>query len=206
MKKAFPWLRKKADPEGYGKVVVKGEKVVLREKRLEDVPDDFAWRTDEELSRLDATRPLNMSYEEFFRYSRDEIAYENLASKRLAIDTLHGRHIGNCMYYDIDPKRSQAELGIMIGDRSYWSRGYGTDAVDACLAHIFAATSLDRVYLHTLDWNERARRSFAKSGLREVKSVHRSGMDFVLMEVRRPDWDLRNCLPEGGAASVSLLP
>ena len=201
MKKAFPWLRKKADPEGHGKVVIRGEKVVLREKRLEDVADDFAWRTDEELARLDATRPLNMSYDAFLRYSREELTYENPASKRLAIDTLDGRHIGNCMYYDIDQKRSQAELGIMIGDRSYWSRGFGTDAVDAFLTHIFTATSLDRVYLHTLDWNERARRSFAKSGFRDVKNVHRSGMDFVLMELHRPDWDMRSRLSQDGASA-----
>ena len=201
MKKAFPWLRKKADPQAQGKVVVKGKRVVLREKRLEDARDDLAWRTDDELARLDATRPLDMSYDAFLRYSRDELTYDNPISKRLAIDTLDGRHIGNCMFYDIDQKRSQAELGIMIGDRNYWSRGFGTDAIDAFLRHIFTTTSLNRVYLHTLDWNDRAKRSFAKSGFREVKNVHRSGMDFVLMEVLRPDWDLRSGLSPDGASS-----
>jgi RimJ/RimL family protein N-acetyltransferase len=175
----------------HGRVVTRGEKVVLREKRREDAADDYAWRTDEELARLDATRPVRMSYDQFVRYSIEEIMYSSSSSKRLAIDTFDGRHIGNCMYYDIDLRRGQAELGIMIGDRDYWDAGYGTDSVDVLLAHIFGSTPLKRVYLHTLDWNQRARRSFAKSGFQEMKNVRRSGMDFVRMEVTRHDWERR---------------
>ena len=169
-------------------MLVEGKKVVLRDKRIEDVADDYAWRSDEELARLDATRPLNMSYDDFLTYSREEISLPNPRSKRLGIDTLDGRHIGNCMYYDIDLRKGEAELGIMI-DRKYWSKGYGTDSVLTVLGHIFTTLPLTRVYLHTLEWNHRARRSFAKAGLREVKKVRRSGNEFILMEILRADWE-----------------
>ncbi len=192
LKKAFPWLRHDGPGPGEnGKTVVTGEKVALREKRLEDARDDYAWRTDEELSRLDATRPITMSYSAFLRYAKDELTYANPSSKRLAIDALDGRHIGNCMYYDISLKRGEVELGIMIGDRGYWSQGYGTDSVETLLTHIFTATPLDRVYLHTLDWNLRARKSFAKAGFRELKDVRRGGLDFILMEILRAEWEER---------------
>ena len=154
--------------------------------------DDYAWRTDEELSRLDATQPLRMSFSEFARFSREEILFQSPASKRLAIDTVDGLHIGNCMYYDIDLRRGEAELGIMIGKRDYWGLGYGTDSVNSLLGHIFTTTNLDRVYLHTLDWNLRAQRAFAKSGFREVKRVRRSGLDFLLMDIRREHWESRS--------------
>lgn len=190
MKKAFPWLRTRPEPYEDGTVVCRGDKVVIRLKRLEDAPDDFAWRTDEELARLDATRPIRMLYEDFLKFSKDELLYSAGTSRRLAIDTLDGRHIGNCMYYDIDTRRGRAELGIMIGDRDYWGKGYGTDSVNALLAHVFSTTALDLIYLHTLEWNQRARRSFAKSGLREIKKVRRGGLDFVLMEIDRPGWEL----------------
>jgi len=194
LKRAFPWSREKGSPDRIPlaeKVYVKGEKTVLREKRVEDAPGDYSWRTDEELARLDATRPLNMSYEDFLRYSKEEISFVSPLSKRLAIDTLDGKHIGNCMYYDIDVKGGEAELGVMIGDRDYWGKGYGTDSVASLLGYIFTATSLDRVYLHTLDWNERAQRSFSKTGFREVKRVRRSGQNFIRMEVLRSDWEAR---------------
>ena len=192
MKKALPWLRNRREPELASRVEIRGRKVVIREKRIEDVADDYAWRTDEELSRLDATQPLRMSLSDFARFSREEIVYNTPASKRLAIDTLDGLHIGNCMYYDIDLRRGEAELGIMIGNRDYWDMGYGTDSVDTLLDHIFTTTDLDRVYLHTLDWNLRAQRAFTKSGFREVKKVRRSGLDFLLMDINRQDWEGRD--------------
>ncbi len=171
------------------RVFIRGQKVVLREKRIEDAPDDFAWRTDEELAELDATRPLNMTYDDFLRYARTEIDDPGPRSKRLAIDTLDGRHIGNFMYYDLDLRRGEAELGIMIGDRDYWGKGYGSDALRAVQDYIFTQTTLTRVYLHTLEWNERARRSFTKAGMRDVKTVRRSGMKFVRMEMLRHEWE-----------------
>ncbi len=173
------------------RTVVRGERVILRGKRIEDAADDYAWRSDEELSCLDATRPLDMSYGDFLRFSREEQAYPSPISRRFAIDTLEGRHIGNCMYYDIDLRRGEAELGIMIGDREYWGQGYGSDSVSCLLDHIFTATPLTRIYLHTLDWNHRARRAFAKSGFHEKKRVRRGGKDFILMEVLRSEWESR---------------
>ena len=170
-------------------MLITGEKVVLREKTVEDAPDDYAWRTDQDLARLDATRPLNMGHDDFLSYSREELNFPSPRSQRFAIDTLDGKHIGNCMCYDIDLRRGEAELGIMIGDQAYWGKGYGTDSVDCLLRHIFTEMPIDRVYLHTLDWNHRAKSSFAKAGFREVKNVRRSGLDFVLMEVLRTDWE-----------------
>ena len=31
------------------------------------------------------------------------------------------------MYYNVDYHRKEAEIGVTIGLREYWSRGYGTD-------------------------------------------------------------------------------
>jgi RimJ/RimL family protein N-acetyltransferase len=193
LKKAFPWLYDDSQqPVEEGRVIATGEKVILREKSLSDVGDDYAWRTDEELSRLDATRPVTMSYDAFMRYSQEEMQFTSPSSKRLAIDTHDGIHIGNCMYYDINYRRSETELGIMIGDRRYWGKGYGTDAVRTLLNHIFTTTDLNRVYLHTLEWNDRARYSFTKAGFGEMRSVFRSGLDFMKMEISHDDWEALN--------------
>lgn len=195
MKRAFPWLYSdSSQPIEEGRLVITGEKVVLREKSVGDASDDYTWRTDDELSRLDATRPITMPYDAFLRYSREETQYSSLASKRLAIDTLDGVHIGNCMYYDINHSRGEAELGIMIGDRRYWGEGYGTDAVKTLLTFIFTTTDLSRVYLHTLKWNDRARQSFIKAGFQEIGEVFRSGFDFIKMEVRRDHWAAPNSI------------
>ena len=60
-KRAFPWSRGRQQVES-APPVIRGKKVVLREKRVEDAADDYSWRVDEELCRLDATTRLRMSY------------------------------------------------------------------------------------------------------------------------------------------------
>jgi RimJ/RimL family protein N-acetyltransferase len=167
---------------------LRGRKVILREKQLTDAPNDYRWRTNPELARLDATLPIRMSFEKYRELFEDELLNPSARVLRLAVETLQGKHIGNCMYYDADFIKSEAELGILIGDTDYWDQGYGTDAVDMMLRHIFTSTPLRRIYLHTLDWNQRAQLSFAKSGFASVRNVRRSGYNFVLMETSREEW------------------
>ena len=186
-RRVFPWSRD--ENKELPLVNEEGEKVRVREKRVEDIQNEYSWRVDPELSRLDATKPMTMSYEDFFRYSKEEMQFPNYRSKRLAVETLEGVHIGNIMYYDLNMQNRQAELGIMIGDKDYWNSGYGTDTVNTLLRHLFTILELDRVYLHTLSWNYRAQASFAKSGFKLVRNVKRGGQDFILMEVLRSDWD-----------------
>ena len=170
-------------------VFVKGEKIVLREKCIEDAQNDYEWRTDQELATLDGTRPLEMPYKDYVTYAKEDLVFSMTQSKRLAIDTHDGKHIGNCMYYDIDIKQGEAEIGIMIGERSYWAKEYGADSLRTLLNHIFLTTTLTRLYLHTLEWNHRARRCFIKAGFIEIKKVRRNSKDFILMEIWRADWD-----------------
>ena len=186
-RKAFPWSKdeRKELPE----VNIEGKLIRIREKRVEDIPDEYAWRVDEELSRLDATRPLTMSYDDFLKYSKEEMQFPNFRSKRLAVETIEGVHIGNVMYYDLNMRNAETELGIMIGNKEYWGKGYGTDIVKTLLKHLFEDLKLVRVYLHTLAWNYRAQSSFSKSGFREIRAVRRGGQDFLLMEVNRNSWE-----------------
>ena len=171
-----------------------GDLVHIREKEIEDIADEYSWRTDEELSRLDATRPLTMSYDDFFRYSKEEMKFPNYKSKKLALDTKDNIHIGNVMYYDYSISNKQTELGIMIGDKNYWGKGYGTEAVQLLLEYLFSVLNLKRVYLHTLSWNYRAQASFIRAGFNVVRSVRRGGHDFILMEVIESDWGKSNTL------------
>tara|TARA_A100001037_G_scaffold285874_1_gene293711 strand:- start:60160 stop:60732 length:573 start_codon:yes stop_codon:yes gene_type:complete len=186
LQKGFPWLKKEEQlPTKHKKIFLRGDLVVLRDKTLEDISNDYRWRSDRDLASLDATHPLRMSYEEFYSYERDELIYENPTSKRFSIDTLNGVHIGNCMYYGLDWKKQEVEVGILIGDEKYLSKGYGTDAMNILIKHVFDTKELNRIYLHTLDWNTRARKAFSKSGLQEIDTISRNGMKFILMEVFR---------------------
>ena len=169
-------------------VELRGARIILRGKRIEDAEQDYIWRSDHELASLDAAFPLTMSYDRFLKLAEDQMRYPTPGSHHFATETLDGKFIGNCMYYDLDSVKMQAELGIVIGDRDYWSNSYGYDAVTTLLDHCFNEKKLERVYLHTLEWNKRAQRCFEKCGFVQVRPVRRMSHDFILMEVFREDW------------------
>lgn len=162
--------------------VARGERIVLRTKRLSDASDDFGWRTDPELARFDAARPFAASFEDYLALYRDELTYPSPYRRSFAVEDLDGRHIGNVMYYNIDATRREAEIGITIGERSYWGKGYGTDAVDTLARHILTVMGFRRVHLKTLDWNARAHRAFEKAGFHRIGRSRRGGNSFIVME------------------------
>jgi RimJ/RimL family protein N-acetyltransferase len=166
-----------------------GEKVRLRPKRLEDALNDYNWRRDPELARLDAVTPLAISFEEYLVSHVQELDYTPYRERRFAIETLDdNKHIGNCLYFNIDKVRKEAELGIMIGDRDYWDKGYGADAVITLLNHIFQETNLERIRLKTLRWNIRAQKCFEKCGFVRCGQLISGVHNFVIMELRRNQW------------------
>ena len=168
--------------------MLKGNKVVLREKRLEDAKNDYKWKTDGELTRLDATSPLNVTFSEYLSGYAEELRYPILMHRRFAIETEEGKHIGNCMYYNIDGNKREAELGIIIGDRYYWDKGYGADAVATLVKQMFEEPNLEKVYLHTLERNSRAQRCFEKCGFTVCGHTVRDGHRFIIMELRKKEY------------------
>lgn len=170
------------------RIIVTGTLVRLREKQIDDARRDYEWRRDPELARYDAARPLAMSYRAFVSTMSEDLQFTSAYRRSFAIEEIAGgKHIGNVMYYGYDAMLREAELGITIGDRDYWSKGYGTDAVRSMLRYLFSERDLRRVYLHTLSWNHRAQAAFRNAGFRHVKKVHRDGHDFELMEIRREE-------------------
>ena len=108
-------------------VRLQGDRVVLRAKDLADANKDYDWATDRELMRLDAGQPYEFDFSIYLAIYPDGLADPNKI--QVAVETLAGEHIGNCTCYNIDERHKEAELGIVIGKREYWGKGYGSDAV-----------------------------------------------------------------------------
>ena len=165
-----------------------GNKIILREKSLADAKDDYAWETDAELAQLDAAPLTTISFSQYLSDYADELNHFLKTSHRFAVDTLDGKHIGNCSYYNISETKGEAELGIMIGNRDYWDKGYGTHIITTMVNHIFSQTNLDRIYLKTLESNTKAQRCFQKCGFTTYNHLNKDGFSFVLMEIHRNQW------------------
>jgi RimJ/RimL family protein N-acetyltransferase len=190
-------LRKNSSPARFKKLrgsVLQGRtgsKVKLREKKLSDVRNDYKWQSDPELARLDAAPVLIMSFSIYLLDYATALHQSNSSKFPLAVETLDGKHIGNCTCYDMDEKKGEAQLGIMIGNRDYWDKGYGADTVNTMVDYVFQTTHLQRLYLKTLDWNQRAQRCFAKCGFTPCGHLKRNSYSFVIMELKRDVWERR---------------
>lgn len=84
-----------------------------------------------------------------------------------AIETKDGRHIGSVGFHYANPENRKATLGIVIGDKAYWSKGYGTDAMLTMLRFGFDEMNLRRIDLSVDVENERAIACYRKCGFRE---------------------------------------
>jgi len=101
-----------------------------------------------------------------------------------------GDYIGTVELYDIGMQR--ATLGIIIGEKSHWGRGYGPEAIAAILQHAFEAVCLERVVLSTFGDNLRAQAAFKKAGFKELRRLsRRQGRISVQMELTASEWRQR---------------
>ena len=168
-----------------------GGKIKLRDKRLSDARNDYQWQTDTELTRLDAVPVLATSFPQYLLDYTSELRYPTSTRHSFAIETIDGKHIGNCVYYNVNGTKGEAELGIMIGNSDYWDKSYGADAVTTLVNHIFLQTNLKRIFLKTLDWNQRAQKCFQKCGFTPDRHMVRDGYSFMLMGLHRKQWEER---------------
>lgn len=166
----------------------KKSKIRLRDKTLEDAYQDYLWRCDRELAQLDGMAPLNIPLSEFLSCYQDDVINMPADQHRYAIETAEGKHIGNCMFYDLNEYRGEAEIGILIGDRQYWEQGYGEEALYSLFKILFANTSIQRIYLKTLADNIRAQLCFSKCGFVPSGRIIVNGNHFITMEISRTGW------------------
>jgi len=84
-------------------VVLHGARVVLRDKVPEDAEQDYIWRSDPELARLDAAYPLTMSFDRYLKIFQDQLRYPTPGSHHFAAYIL-GRAISNPTLVGVVPR------------------------------------------------------------------------------------------------------
>ena len=163
--------------------MINGSKVIICDKSPNDAANDYAWQTDPELAHLTATLPPTTDFDDYLSKYDKQLRYRQPGKHNFAIKTQDGKHIGNCTCYSLNTTKGEAEIGIVIGDRHYWDRGYGSDAISRLVDYIFNRSRVLRIHLKTLDSNKRAQRCFSKCGFKACGQVVIDGNNYILMEL-----------------------
>lgn len=112
--------------------------------------------------------------------------------------------IGRCFLGSIDHVNRSARLGIVIGEKSHWDRGFGTETIQLLLDYAFNILNLNSVNLGTYSFNERAIACYKKVGFKEVgrrreaRIIGSLKYDAIMMDILATEYEtvfLRDLLP-----------
>lgn len=174
--------------------MLQGERVTLRGITRDDLPRLWAFNNDLAVELAGGGDPPIPQALERLRAEFDrDVAGGGRDGARFAIE-VDGRFVGQCGLAAIEETHRTAMLGIAIGDRECWGRGYGREAVRLLLDYAFRLRNLRRVWLWVHADNARAIAAYRASGfveegrLREHVWSNGRYVDAVQMGVLRAEW------------------
>lgn len=176
--------------------MIYGERLRLRAAEKEDLSRFVCWLNDPDVRQfLLMNLPLSMADEErWFEQMQAQPASEHV----LVIEAKMGQDwlpIGNTSLMNIDWVNRSAEVGIFIGEKSFWNQGYGRETMRLMLKHGFETLNLNRIWLRVFENNPRGIRAYERAGFqhegRMRQALYQSGryFDVLIMSVLRDEWN-----------------
>ena len=172
---------------------IAGKKTTLRVLSKRDLGKSLIWLKDPSVNMFlshsfdDYTRDQEIKWFEFIKNSNNDVVF--------AIEDINTNlYIGNCALHKIDWENETCEMGIVIGEKDYWNKGYGSDAVRSILNFAFFGLNLKNIKLEVYRYNRRAINVYKKSGFKLIKTEKKSHFyngkywDTLIMELKRSDF------------------
>ncbi len=142
------------------------ERLLLRELRLTDAPDIFAYASDPEVCRY-TLWSAHRSLADTKRFIETELLRSATGREGFAwalVDRQTQRTIGTCNYVDWDVVHHRAEIGYALS-RPYWGKGLMTEAVRAAISFGFHVMGLNRIQGRCTVENRASARVLEKAGM-----------------------------------------
>ncbi len=179
--------------------MIEGERVRLRRLERTDLPALHRWMNDRDVMAWARFSPDHMvSLSALEKDFEKELTGEDRERATFVIEErASGRPLGWCTARTGDRKHVNANLGIGLGEKEFWGKGYGTEAVGLLLEVVFDQQAWHRAELYTLAENLRAIRSAEKVGFRRCAEERESAFyngayhNVIEMELLRSEWEAR---------------
>ena len=176
--------------------MLKGKLVQLRPVQRADISYFLQWFNDPEVIQyLGLYLPMTEMAEQ--KYIEDLGTTRSTTDARFVIESINGANvkpIGSVGLHCINSKDHNATFGIAIGDKNYWSKGYGTEAAVLIIRYGFEQLNLHRISSGAFSFNERSIKMHLKVGFKEegrrrdVFFKNGAYCDEVMFGLLREDW------------------
>lgn len=145
-------------------VFIEGERIYLREIRLSDANRNYCdWMNDSEINQYLESRFEKWSVSKLKRYISD--IKRNPDNVFLAIVSRDGnKHIGNIKIGPINRRHKYADVGIIIGEKSFWGKGIATEAIKLVVDYAFNKLGLHKLTAGAYRCNIGSIRAFKRAG------------------------------------------
>lgn len=180
--------------------IFRGKLVRLCAENPDVIAQHFShWLRDSEFQRLEDSYPSRaFSAKAIQKWIEKELIKERPDTYFFSIRTLkENQLLGDIGLDGIQWTHGDAFLGIALGNREDWGKGYGSDAMDLVLRYAFRELNLYRVSLNVFEYNPRAIHVYEKLGFvnegRMRQFLNREGKrwDFLYMGITRQEWEKR---------------
>lgn len=144
-----------------------GKHIYLREICQADVNERYCcWMNDNEVTQFMESRFTPQSHETIKNFIESILGSPNYVF--LAIIVKDGeQHIGNIKVGPIDWNHSRADVGILIGEKSAWGKGYATEAIKLIVKCCFEDLKLHKLTAGAYASNKGSIRAFTKAGFKQ---------------------------------------
>ncbi len=172
-------------------MIIKGEKVTLRSVIFDDAARLTAWFLDREINDHVLRKMLRKQDIETWITSLPEKKEE----LHLMVTTQEHISIG-CISLKINFQDRHAELALLIGEKEYWGRGFGTQSSRLMIQYAFKKLRMHKVWLGVYAYNTRALFLYHKLGfiqegiLREQVCYKKKYYDEIIMGLLASEWNL----------------
>ncbi len=167
-----------------------GNTINLEPTRPQDVALRQHWLADIEITRLygpPGVPSLAQEEEWYERTARDD-------SILLWSIMLNGTCIGTAQLHHIDWLHRQTRGATLIGDRTQWGKGYGSEVVRLRTAFALGEVGLERIETSSMVANAGMHRALERSGFRRIGMRSRCSYfagtwhDEYIFELLRDEW------------------
>ncbi len=143
-----------------------GTKCYLSPINIEDAEKYCDWLNDLEVGINLLTFSQQLSLEREKNILEDMVKNNSLIFAIIESDS--DKLIGNCSIFSVSQLNRKAEVGIFIGDKHFWGKGYGTEALSLLVDYGFNILNLNSILLEVFSYNDRAIKCYKKVGFKEI--------------------------------------
>jgi len=171
-----------------------GPKLYLRRIQSSDLNGSyFDWLNDQEVTRWmqQGVFPNSQELMEIF-YKNQSISQTDIVFAIVLSDA--DTHVGNIRLHEIHQVFRSGMISLIIGEKDYWGKGLGTEAIELLAGHAFKRLNLNRLHAGTAEPNVGCIRAYEKAGFRQEgisrKAYFCEGeyVDVINLSLLRDEW------------------